>query len=325
VAVAFTIVVVTWNSCPELQDLLDSTAEHLDALHEFVFVDNGSHDGTLELLERRRSSRDRIIAFTENRGFGAASNAGVLAARHPVVIFLNPDCVLIDGSLAELAQLASESEALCGPRMLNRDGSPQCSAFAPYASWESALLALLPAKAMGHKLLRRCDPWRLDERLDVGWISASCLAGPRELLLKLGPFDERLPHYGEDTDLCIRARRTGARVVFAPDTARIIHLGGTSAAKAFDDLGARRQMTASIWIARRRYGPARAAFAIGSLLLQHVTRLAAKRALGGDAEWHRASLRGWVEALVGRTHREIFLAGERPKETLPSGTSEQTP
>jgi GT2 family glycosyltransferase len=300
VAIPFSIVVVTWNARTLLGGLLDSAAEQLDGQHEFVFVDNGSNDGTLELLRGRVPRGDQVIALGNNRGFGAAANIGTAAAQGKVVVLLNPDCVLIDRSLSNLADLALSTGAVCGPRLLNQDGTPQSSAFARYASWETPLLALWPAKLMPRALVRRCDPWRLDERIEVGWISAGCLAARRELLLKLGPFDERLPHYGEDTDLCIRARRAGAAVVFAPDTARVIHLGGQSASKAFHDRGARRQMAARVWIARHRFGRLRSTVAIVGLLLEHLTRFAAKRVVGRDADWDRASVGGWIDTTLRR-------------------------
>ena len=63
-----------------------------------------------------------------NPGFGAASNAGVAAARHAVTVLLNPDCELLDAGLAELAARAAGGEALLVPRLIEADGALQRSA-----------------------------------------------------------------------------------------------------------------------------------------------------------------------------------------------------
>jgi GT2 family glycosyltransferase len=294
-------VVVTWNSADEVRQLLESAERHLGRGWELIFVDNDSEDGTVETI-RRTAPDSRLIELPENRGFAAANNLGVREAEAEVIVLLNPDTILVDASLAELAAQASRQRALLGARLLNEDGSPQISAWAPVGSWEAGLSAIWPGALMPPAIRRRCEPFRYEERLPAGWLSAACLAARRDLMLELGPFDDRLVLYGEDTDLCVRARSLGVPCLFAPDLARVVHLGGRSGSKRFADVGMRRKVLARRWVARERLGRIRGAYDFGAQLLFHLSRWALKRVLRRDAAYEAAWLRAGIAVL--RSPRE---------------------
>lgn len=276
--IPFSIVVVTWNSAPELPGLIASIDEHLDAEHELLFVDNASTDDTLALI-RELAPRSTVLALDRNTDFSGGNNVGVRAARHEAVVMLNADTLLVDGSLPALAALASQTRALCAPRLLNPDGSPQRNAHAPVAGWEELLTALWPTFAMPRGLAARCDPWRVDHRTDAGWVSAACLAAPRDLLIELGPFDEEFPFHGDDIDLAIRARKAGVRSIFAPDVCRIIHFGNRAVERRWDDRGVQSAVRWRARVARRNYPAWRAAYDRVVQLLTHATRWGAKALL----------------------------------------------
>ena len=89
------VVCVLHDSAVVLPALLRSLARHLpDA--QVVAVDSGSRDGSAELA---RAAGAEVVRLADNPGFGAANNAGLARARHPVAALLNPDCELLDGSL----------------------------------------------------------------------------------------------------------------------------------------------------------------------------------------------------------------------------------
>src|SRR5437660_6169399 len=148
---SFSIVVVTWNSARDLPRLLDSVRANLEFGLELIVVDNASTDETPGLAAAWGAPL-RFTPLGENRGFGAASNAGVRAASREVVVLLNPDTRLVDGSLANLVGRAAGSRALWGPELLNEDGSRQPSASPPPAGWEVGVDALVPALLMPRPL-----------------------------------------------------------------------------------------------------------------------------------------------------------------------------
>ncbi|HEX2085211.1 MAG TPA: glycosyltransferase family 2 protein [Solirubrobacteraceae bacterium] len=292
------IVVVTWNSAGEIGPLLESIRTHLEDEHEVVVVDNASTDATADIVGASPGPV-RLIENRGNVGFGAANNQGVRAARHDAVVLLNPDTLLVDGSLATLAARAVRERALCGPRLLNADGTLQPSASALPGRWEDTLRLVLPAALMPKPLARRCEPWRSERDAEVGWLTGACLAAPRDILLELGPFDERIHLYSEDLDLGLRARKTGVRSLFLPTAARVVHLADRSSSQAFPDAGAGASARNRHRAVARHHGRARAAYDLAVQQAHHRVRLAAKAALRRDTSRERA----WLRAL--RTVRRL--------------------
>jgi N-acetylglucosaminyl-diphospho-decaprenol L-rhamnosyltransferase len=220
--VALSIVTVLHQSAPELPRLLGSIDAHLHPRPEIVAVDSGSTDGGADLA---REAGAEVIVLEGNLGFGAATNTGVRQARNDVTALLNPDCELLDGSLAELAARAATTDALLVPRLLDPDGSPQRSAHPLPGRPASLLRAVLPGPALP-------QPHRARRTRAVGWAIAACLVARTELLQRLGPFDPDAFLFYEDLDLCLRAREAGVPTVLHPDV-RVRHLGGRSTERAF--------------------------------------------------------------------------------------------
>lgn len=277
---------VTWNSADELPGLLSSLDVHLRGDYEVVLVDNGSEDESVAVADAWGGPR-RVLELGENRGFGPACNVGVREARHEVVVLLNPDARLPDPSLENLAELARVTGALCGPELVNADGSRQPSASALPGGWEVALDGLFPAALMPRPLRLRCEPWRARSRTEVGWLTGACIAAARAVLLELGPFDENLELYGEDLDLGLRARRAGVPSLYAPEVARVIHLGERSTGRRLGERRAERKLASRRQVVARQLGGRRERLDFAGQAAFHLTRFLAKRLLARAAEPER--------------------------------------
>jgi N-acetylglucosaminyl-diphospho-decaprenol L-rhamnosyltransferase len=281
---AFSIVVVLHDSAGPLPALLASL-EHLPEPPQLIVVDTASADEGPALA---RAAGAEVIALGENLGFGAANNAGVARARHPVTVLLNPDCELLDGSLALLAARAAEG-GLWVPRLLNADGSHQRSAY-PLPGTVGALLpAVVHPPMLPLPLLERVEPFRSERPRSVGWAIAACVAAPTETLRRLGPFDPGQFLFYEDMDLCLRARAAGLPTVFEP-AVRVRHLGGHATRPVYDgdphDLlaGRRREVVGA------NRGPAALALDDLAQALTFATRAAGRALLGRPADRERAQL-----------------------------------
>jgi GT2 family glycosyltransferase len=239
--VTFTAVVAIHDSAPELEALLRSVRRHLDPAPQIVVVDSGSRDDGAAVA---RAQGAEVVVLDRNRGFGAASNAGVERARNAVTVLLNPDCELPDGSLAGLAAEAARRDALLAPRLLEADGRLQRSAHPPPGTPAAMLPALWPPGAMPRALRERFEPWRSDRPRAVGWAIAACLAARTDLLRRLGPFDPGAFLFYEDLDLCLRARAIGVPTELRPGV-RVVHHGAHATGPALGaravDLQARRR------------------------------------------------------------------------------------
>jgi N-acetylglucosaminyl-diphospho-decaprenol L-rhamnosyltransferase len=231
--VSFTIVTVLHDSAPELGRLLPSLRAHVPGA-QLVVVDSGSSDDGARLA---RTAGAEVVVLDGNHGFGAANNAGVALARHPVTVLLNPDCELPDAGLADLAARAAGEDALLVPRLVGADDEVQRSAHPRPGGPMALVRAVLPTRALP-------QPYRATRPRRVGWAIAACVAARTALLRRLGPFDPDAFLFYEDLDLCLRADELGAPTVLHPEVV-VRHLGGASTARAFGgeafDLQARRR------------------------------------------------------------------------------------
>ena len=289
---SFTAIVVLHDSEPELRTLLASIAEHLDDPLQLVVVDTGSQDRGAELAHAHGAE---VVDLPDNPGFGAANNAGLARARHAVTVLLNPDCELLDGSLAGLAAVARRHpRALHAPRLLNADGSVQRSVH-PLPGTVGALLpALVHPPLLPRGVRERAEPHRASAPRTVGWAIAACLAGATATLRSLGPFDPGVHLFAEDMGLGLRARTAGIPTVLHPDL-RVRHAGGHSTRRAgepFELLARRRREAIAVTLGRR-------AQALDDLAqaTTFATRAAGHALLGGDAARPRAQLAALYRAV----------------------------
>ena len=183
-------------------------------------VDNASTDSPAEVAADWKGAH-RFIALGENVGFGAASNVGVENATGNATVLLNPDTELLDDGLDRLAAEALRLRGLVGPRVLNPDGSIQPSASGPEVGPWPWVRALVPAALQPASIRARTEPYRLERPVEVTWLTGACIAGPTEVLARLGPFDPALHMFGEDIDLGLRAAAGGVSSWFG--SARLSH------------------------------------------------------------------------------------------------------
>jgi N-acetylglucosaminyl-diphospho-decaprenol L-rhamnosyltransferase len=297
--VPFTVVVVLHDSAAELAKLLHSIDAHLDARPQVVVVDSGSRDDGRAIASGWGAE---VLDLAANPGFGAASNAGLTRARHDVTVLLNPDCELLDDSLAVLAGLAAtHRDALHAPRLLNADGSVQRSAHPLPGTVGAAALSVVHPPLLPQVIAERIEPFRAACARTIGWAIAACLAADTATLRRLGPFDSGAHLFAEDMDLCLRARAAGIPTVLHPQF-RVRHTGGHAAHRHGEPLDL---------LARRRrvvIGAARGsrALVLDDLAqgLTFVSRAAGHALLGGDASRPRRQL-----AALARARRRDGTAG----------------
>jgi N-acetylglucosaminyl-diphospho-decaprenol L-rhamnosyltransferase len=317
---SYSLVVVTYECAPHLRALVASMNAHLDGAQELVVIDNGSSDDPQRAAQGWKG-RLEFCDLRRNAGFGVASNVGVARASEPVTILLNPDTELLEGGLDRLAAAATELGGLVGPRVLNPDGSTQPSASGPEVGAWPWLRALLPAALSPPALRVRTEPYRLERRVAVTWLTGACIAAPTALLHRLGPFDEALHMYGEDIDLGLRARAAGVGVWFDPRAAALVHHGQGSSVLAYGTREGWRADATVNWRAalRRAYGPRAERRAWRALRVNLGLRLATKRALGRATDRDHAALAAAraatdVPALPGEPvakleHRQTYDSG----------------
>lgn len=288
------IVIVNWNTKKLLHDCLESIILNPpQCAYKIIVVDNGSTDGSGELVQRDFSDV-LLISNEHNLGFAAANNQGIRVHESQYVHLLNSDTIVLPGALDGLIASLESSPAvgIVGNRLRNPDGTLQPSVFR-FPTVTSALLL-----GFGIRRIKLGDHVRHTQtnvgeaefdysiRQEVNYMRGASLIIRRSVLDEIGLLDERFFMYGEEADLCYRAWQAGWKVVYDPE-AEIIHLGGGSSRKAVPETVARR--TIAVWqFIRKHHGPlAGLAFrvlaiarALFSVCVQCVRFL-----LGRDSDW----------------------------------------
>ena len=222
-AAALTIVIVTYNTRELVCQCLESLAE-VEA--EVFVVDNVSHDGTAAAARAARPEAV-VVENAENAGFARANNQALRAARGRHLCLLNPDTRVPAGALEALQQALDQDPRLgiVGPRLINPDGSFQSAGLSfptPGSLAAAAIPWAQPTRGAGQL------PAAPGEARPCDWIIGACMMIRREVLEQVGLLDEGYFMYGEEKDLCYRARQAGWQVACLPGV-DVVHYGGQSA------------------------------------------------------------------------------------------------
>jgi GT2 family glycosyltransferase len=187
---------------------LPRTLEALTALEpapdEIVLVDNGSTDETSRRLRAyAAAARAKFVVLREpRRGASVARNTGVRAASGDVVVFTDADCCPRPDWLAAVCgPLADATVGAVAGRLATTPPGGTVETFGSLFTLQA------PAAPARHT---RWTPW-------AGGFPTANLAVRRELLGRVGGFDESVAIYGEDHDLCARLYAAGAAIVYTPD------------------------------------------------------------------------------------------------------------
>jgi GT2 family glycosyltransferase len=227
------ISIVNYNNKECLAACLDSVYSHpADVSFEIIVIDNGSCDGSVEFVKQAFPSV-KVIGNSENRGFVKANNQGIRASGGRYLLSLNNDTIIKNGTLGGLVRFMQEHPdvGVCGPKVLNQDGTFQRQCRRSFPTLSSSLSYFLKL----HKLFPRSEffgrylmtHWDCDKGGEVDSVSGCCLMVRREVIKKVGILDENFVMYGDDLDWCYRIKQAGWKVCYVPDV-QIIHLGGQS-------------------------------------------------------------------------------------------------
>lgn len=190
------LIIPTHNRRENIMELLhvlaDTLLDHDDC--ELIVVDDASTDGTSEALTAT-FPEVRVVCCSVPSQPSRARNLGAAEARGSLLLFLDDDGVVDEGWLEAMLAADTGATLLLGNVVDFQGGRVQS----------------LPRRTTFIGKSLRCRP----ERANVG---PSCNLGvPRTCFEALGGFDEELPYYFEDSDLCIRAARAGFGFRFVSD------------------------------------------------------------------------------------------------------------
>ncbi|MDZ7344933.1 MAG: exopolysaccharide biosynthesis polyprenyl glycosylphosphotransferase [candidate division KSB1 bacterium] len=222
------VAIITENSCQHLQACLESiyTAAYHTTV-EIIVVDNGSRDGTGEML-RTRFGKVRVIVNARHRGIAPARNQALQAATGEFVLLVDVDARLAPGAIDELIAFARRTPeaGIVGPKIIDPKGNvlPTCRRFPTINTTLLRRMQFIPS-FRHHQLLREqtLSDWDHDSIREVDYVIGACQLIRQEVIREVGLFDEKIFTGPQDADYCLRTQAHGWKVFYFPD-AVLVHL-----------------------------------------------------------------------------------------------------
>ena len=233
------VIIVTWNNEEDITACADSVIKNAVESPvlkvELIIVDNNSSDSTYEKLRKLNYTNLYVNKNNENLGYTKAVNQGIKFSTGDYIFLLNPDTVLQDKVIPQLAEFLenNESYGASAPLLLNEDGTYQYSIrnFPTYWSMycEFYLFAhIFPkSKLFGRWKMKYFD---FTKDSDVNQPMAAALMIKKTVLEETSVMDERFTMFFNDVDLCKRIIDSGKRIRFLTG-ANVIHKKGSSVYK----------------------------------------------------------------------------------------------
>jgi len=220
------IIIVTYNfydftrKC--LASLFQSTYENI----EIILVDNGSEESIYqEFFDQYKSNpKIKFVRSEVNLGFGGGCNLGAEEVKEGYVVFLNNDTEVARGWLEPIISYmeAHQDVGACQPKLLDL----RKKNYFEYAGAAGGYMDVYGYPFCRGRIFYTVeeDRGQYDSIVDLVWCSGTALVTKKEILDKVGYFDETFFMYGEEADLCWRMNRAGYRLVFIPGSV-VYHYG----------------------------------------------------------------------------------------------------
>ena len=229
------VIIVNWNTKDLLAACLESVfAEEGSVDCEVIVVDNGSSDGSVEMV-RDRFPSVRLQENSTNERFAKPNNDGMRLANGSYFLLLNSDVELKQGFIQSLKRYLDNHRetGVCGPMLVYPNGTLQRSISANHTLWSHVCDMLLLDKLFpksrlfaGAAMLR--FPYDENVVQEAESVMGAAFMLRREVTEEVGMFDENLTIYYNDEDWFRRIREGGWKIAYVPDAKAVHHHGATT-------------------------------------------------------------------------------------------------
>ena len=205
---------INYNGEAYLRESLPAALREAELFVEIILVDNGSTDGSLDLVERAFPTV-RVIRLAENRGPCGARNAGIREAKTDLVLCLDNDVMLIEGCVERLVEALDScaGAVLAAPSVLYAHAPD----IVQYCGADNHFLGLMIPRGEDTPLAQaRTEIFHTDS------IITACFLVDRTRLIDPEPFDELYFIYLDDHDFGVRQRALGNTILAVPK-AHVLH------------------------------------------------------------------------------------------------------
>ncbi len=217
------IIIVNWNGKEVFSDCLKSLQKIYYPNWELIVVDNGSYDGSNNLVKDFTLTLKRyyLIQNKKNEGFANANNQGFKKSNGKYILLLNNDTKISPSFLNTMIE-RMEQDKLIGamqPKILLMDQP---------GLLDNAGSFLTGSGFLQHWGFMQKDGSEFDKETEVFSAKGACLLIRTEVIEKIGLFDDQFISYFEESDFCYRVWLAGYKVIYFPKTYIYHKLGATS-------------------------------------------------------------------------------------------------
>ncbi|HWQ12427.1 MAG TPA: glycosyltransferase family 2 protein [Roseiflexaceae bacterium] len=232
-ALDVSVILVNWNGSALLARALECLYGTVrESRYEVIVVDNASTDDSVAMV-RARFPQATLLVNTKNIGFARANNQAARVARGRYLLLLNTDAFVhagtVDGMVAFLDTHPDAGAVGC--RLYYEDGTLQrsCWSFPTLATelWTALYLDRIFRASLVFGRYQMTH-WAMDDTRPVDALLGACLMVRRDVVDRIGLFDEQFFMYSEEVDLCYRLRRAGYRSYYLHEVSAT-HIWGGSA------------------------------------------------------------------------------------------------
>ena len=210
------VITLNWNRCEDTVACLASMGDLTYPNKSLLLVDNGSDDGTPDVVALRFPEVE-IITNKQNLGFAAGFNVGIRHAFNQdadYAFIVNNDTTIDENALSEMMTLVEDDVGLIAPKIYY--------ASEPDRIWSVGGMRQPLTIEMTGDAQGEIDSGQWATVIERDYLVGCALLISRRLCDKVGLFDERFFMYYEDSDLSLRARQAGFRLLLSPNS-RVLH------------------------------------------------------------------------------------------------------
>ncbi len=253
-----TVVIPNYNGIKYIEGCLDSLFRLQEQeLFTVLVVDNGSKDGSLELI-KEKYPQVKLTALSENTGFCHAVNVGIRAAATPYVILLNNDTVVLENFVKALVDTIERDKKLFAASAMmlmwqNHD-------LIDDAGDQYCVLGWAYARGKG----KPAASYQTSSRIFAACGGASIYR--KQILDEIGYFDENHFAYLEDIDISYRAAIYGYHCVYTP-AAKVLHAGSATSGSRYNEFKTNLTSANSVYLIGKNMPPLQLFWNLPFLLL----------------------------------------------------------
>lgn len=230
------IIVVNWNAKDALRKCLKSIYNTVNIPPEIIIIDNNSSDESASMI-KTEFPNVLLLKQKKNLGFSKASNIGFKFSKGKYILFLNPDVILLKDSVNKMVKFLDihPQAGIIGPKILREDGTIDFYQKRRFPTNFHHFLEIFLIKKLidwsKKKLLAKKKKPCYKKTGKCESLVGCCMLMKRETFTLMEGFDEQVPMYLDDIDICFRCREKGLDNFYLEE-AKIIHIGQHSTKKA---------------------------------------------------------------------------------------------